>query len=116
MVGLSVLLLGFSVIGGMLVEHWHPAPLAVRLIGRGRTLLTGAVVLALGAGFVGGGGIGFVVMQGIRLLEYGMAWTGIGAVVGLLLILDLVFGIPQVIVSYVIKSRQQGEKADNEAA
>ena len=55
-------------------------------------------------------------MQGIRLLKYGMAWTGVGAVVGLLLILDLVFGIPQAIVGYVIGSRQQGEKAENEAA
>ena len=68
MVGLSVLLLGFSVIGGMLVEHWHPAPLAVRLIGGGRTLVTGAAVLAVGAGFVGGGGIGSIVMQGIPTL------------------------------------------------
>ena len=77
MVGLSVLLLGFSVIGGMLVEHWHPAPLAVRLIGGGRTLVTGAAVLAVGAGFVGGGGIGFVVMQGIRLLS--TVWRGQGS-------------------------------------
>jgi len=115
MVGLSMLLLGFSVIGGMLVEHWHPSPLAVRLIGAGRTLVTGAVVLAVGAGFVGGGGIGFVVMQAFRLLEYRMAWTGIGAVVGLLLVLDLAFGVPQVIVGYVVESRRLGEKAEDEA-
>jgi len=114
MVGLSVLLLGSSVTGWMLVEHWHPAPLAVRLIGAGRTLMTGAVVLAVGAGFVGGGGIGFMVIQYFRLFKYGMAWTWIGAVVGLLLLLDLVFGVPQVIAAYVGVRQGTGEKAQHE--
>ena len=111
MVGLSVLLLGSSVTGWMLVEHWHPSPLAVRLTGAGRTLVTGAVVLAVGAGFVGGGGIGFMVIQHTRLLDYGMVWTWIGAVVGLLLLLDLVFGVPQVIAAYV--GMRQGDRGES---
>jgi len=116
MVGLSVLLLGLVSIGGVLIEYWHPSPLIVRLIGVVRTLLTGAVVLAVGAGFVGGGGVGLVMIKGIRIFEYGMVWAGVGAVVGLLLIFDLVFGVPQAIAGYVAASRKAGDETGDEAA
>jgi hypothetical protein len=72
-----------------------PPSLQVRLISGARTLLLFAVFAALGAGFAGGGGFGFFLMQQLNLMEYGRLVQGFLLLGGMALILDLILGIPE---------------------
>jgi hypothetical protein len=105
-VGLSVLLLALLASGVMLIEYWHPSPIVVRLLGATRTLITGAVVLAVGAGLVGRSGLGVAMMQGLVRFDLDMTWAAIGLTVGLLLVVDLVLGVPQALAAFVTASRK----------
>lgn len=101
-VGLVLLLLTMMVSTTVLMEHWHPEKLAVRLVAGARTLAGASQVIAVGVGFIGGGGIGFIMMQGIRLLDTSLAWRGVGIVIGLTLVLDVVIGAVQMGLSYLL--------------
>lgn len=109
-VGLAMFLLAFLSLTGMLLDRWHPAPLAARLAGDLRTLAAGAVVLAYGVGFLGGGGIGFTVQQYFQLLTYNKAWQGIAAVLGLLLLIDLVLGVPHFLLGFLVQKKRLASK------
>ena len=101
MVGLTMFFLGIVVIGEVLIEYWHPSPLAMRLFRSARTLGTGAILLAVGTGFLGiGSGVGFEMMNGVRTFNIQLVWEGITVVVGALLAFDLASGVLQTIVGY----------------
>jgi len=96
MVGVSVFLLALAFTAGTLVKHWHPSPLRVRLIAGARTLAVASALLAVGAGFIGGGGVGHFILDGVRLMQYDLMWKGVLIVLTLALGLDLLLGVAQV--------------------
>jgi len=106
-VGLIIFLVGWAATIGMLIEHWFPAPLGVRIIAGIRTVATASGPIAAGVGLMGGGGLGFLIIQGMRLLNYKLAWQGLLAVAILTLALDLVVGAVQLVVSYVVGGREK---------
>jgi len=58
-----------------------------------------ALFATLGVGYVGAGGLGFYLMQQVKLMEYGKLSQGIFVLGVTALILDLVFGVIQFRVS-----------------
>ena len=78
-----------------LVEYWMPSPLAGRLIAGARTMAVASGLLALGAGLLGGGGLGATMLEAARLSQYGVMWKGALVVLALALVLDLILGIAQ---------------------
>lgn len=97
MVGGSVCLLATAFTATMLVEHWHPSPLGARFIGGARTLAVASGLIAAGVGLVGGGGLGHLILDAIRLMEYGLMWKGLLVMLTLTLVLDLTLGLVQMI-------------------
>jgi hypothetical protein len=95
MVGASVLLLALAFTTGTLVEHWQPSPLAVRLVAGARTLAVASGLVAVGAGVMGGGGLGWFLLEGARLQQYGLILQALFVVLGLALALDLLLGVAQ---------------------
>jgi hypothetical protein len=95
MVGASVFLLALAFTTGTLVEHWHPSPLGVRLAAGARTLAVASGLFAVGAGVMGGGGVGPFLMEGARLQQYGVMWQALLVVLALALGLDLLLGVAQ---------------------
>jgi len=108
-VGASVFLLGFSGTCSLMIEHWHPTPLASRYLGSVRTLLAASFVLAAGVGFFRGGGIGEALYGAVRMGDHEVAWSGIFMIFGLLLIFDLAFGIPQMMTGYFLGREKDGK-------
>ena len=88
-----------------MVEHWHPSPLGVRLLAGARTLAVGSCLLAVGVGFVGAGGVGPSILEGMRLLRYDLLWRGVLVVLALALGLDLLLGLAQMAASYLPDAR-----------
>ena len=88
-----------------MVEHWHPSPLGVRLLAGARTLAVGSCLLAVGVGFVGAGGVGPSILEGMRLLQYDLLWKGVLVVLALALGLDLLLGLAQMAASYLPDAR-----------
>ena len=95
MVGASVLLLALAFTAGTLVEHWQPSPLGVRLVAGARTLATASGLVAVGAGVMGGGRLGWLLLEGVRLQQYGLMWQALLVVLALALGLDLLLGAAQ---------------------
>lgn len=115
-VGLIIFLVGWAATIGMLIEHWFPSPLGVRIIATIRMVATASGAIAAGVGLMGGGGLGFLIIQGMRLLNYKLAWQGLLAVVILTLALDLVVGAVQLVVSYVVGGREKRAAMSQEPA
>jgi osmoprotectant transport system permease protein len=115
-VGLVMFLLALVFTVAALTEHWHPSPLAIRLLAGARTLAAASGVIAAGAGFVGGGGIGFLMIQGMNLLQYDLAWKGWLVIVILALVLDLLLGIVQLIVFHGLEKRDRVEPTISQEA
>ena len=65
----------------------------IQLIAAARTLLHFSLLATVGAGFIGGGGAGWYLVQQWNLLEFGRVFQGILWLAGLALILDLTLGI-----------------------
>ena len=97
MVAGSVCLLAMAFTATTLVENWHPSPLGARFIGGARTLAVASGLIAAGVGLVGGGGLGHVILDATRLLEYGLMWKGLVVILALALVLDLALGLAQMI-------------------
>jgi ABC-type nitrate/sulfonate/bicarbonate transport system permease component len=93
MVGLTVSLLAWPMAMKARLNDWFPPKLRVRFISGSRSLLLFALLATLGAGFVGGGGFGFYLMQQVNLLEYGKLVEGFLLLGGVALIFDLILGI-----------------------
>jgi ABC-type proline/glycine betaine transport system permease subunit len=95
-VGLFVFVFALPFTVTVLLEHWYPSPLGVRLIAGARTLAVASVAVALAAFFVGGGGAGWLVMQGISVSDYSQVFEGLSIVVLLALTFDIALGALQV--------------------
>jgi len=95
MVGAWVFLLALAFTAATLIEHWHPSPLSVQLIAGARTLAVASGMIAIGVGVIGGGGIGHLILEGVRLLQYDLMWRGLLTVIALALVLDLLLGVVQ---------------------
>jgi len=96
MVGASVLLLALAFTAGTLVEHSRPSPLGVRLAAGARTLAVASGLVVVGAGVMGGGGLGWFLQEGARLQQYGLMWQAFLVVLALALALDLLLGVVQI--------------------
>lgn len=93
----SVGLLATAFTASTLVENWHPSLLQARLIGGARTMAVVSGLLAAGVGLLGGGGLGYIILEAARLSQYGVMWQGLLVVLALALVLDLVLGLAQMI-------------------
>ena len=97
MVAGSVCLLVTAFTATMLVEYWHPSPLGARFIGGARTLAVASGLIATGVGLLGGGGLGYTILEAARLSQYGLMWKGLLVMLVLALVLDLTLGLAQMI-------------------
>jgi ABC-type proline/glycine betaine transport system permease subunit len=97
MVGGSIGLLATAFTTTTLVEHWYPSPLSVRLIAGARTLAVASGLIATGVGVWGGGGLGHLILEAVRLADYGSVFRGLLVIVTLALVLDLILGIAQML-------------------
>lgn len=96
MVALFVLVLALPFTVVTLLELWRPSPLAVRLIAGSRILATASVAVAAFAPMVRSiGGVGAVIYEAMRLLDYPQVLTGSLIVVVLALIIDILLGALQ---------------------
>jgi hypothetical protein len=110
-VGLILCLLALVFTTGVPLEHWFPSPLAIRLLAGVRMLATASGVIAATAGFVGGGGVGHLMRQGMALLRLDLTWKGWLVVVILALILDVLIGVVQLVASFMLERSGQGTVA-----
>jgi hypothetical protein len=110
-VGLFILLLTMSFTATVLFEYWHPPSLVLRFFAGARTLGTASLVVAVGAGVFGGGGIGPTMIRAISLLQYGQALKGWLTIVVLMLMLDLLLGGLQLIVSGILERAKPAQLA-----
>ena len=97
MVGASMCLLATAFTATMLVEHWRPSPLGARFISVARTLAIVSGLIAVGVGLLGGGGLGYPILEAARLSRYGLMWKGLLVVLALALVIDLTLGLAQMI-------------------
>ena len=97
MVGGSVCLLAMAFTASTLVENWHPSPLGANLVAGARTLAVVSGLIAAGVGLLGGGGLGYTILEATRLQQYGVMWKGLLVVLALALVLDLGLGAAQMI-------------------
>ena len=95
-----------------LLEYWYPSPLASRLVAGTRTLAVASGLLAAGVGLLGGGGLGYIILEATRLSQYGVMWKGLLVVLALALVLDLTLGLAQMIA--LQHSGESGEPASAE--
>lgn len=106
-VGLFVFLLAVPLTTVTLLEHWCPSPLLVRLIAGARTLATGAVAVAAVTTVVGaGGGAGWLIFEGMKLLEYREMFLGFSIVVLLALMSDILLGAFELLLSLASRKAQ----------
>lgn len=111
-VGLFVFLfaLPFTVI--TLIEHWYPSPLVVRLIAGARTLATASVTVAAVTTMVAGcGGAGVLIFEGMKLWDYSAVLRGFSIVFLLALMIDLLLGALQLLLSLTSRRAQAIEGA-----
>jgi hypothetical protein len=92
-VGLTIGLVAWPMAMSACLNAWFTSSLRKQLIAEARTLLVFAVLATVGAGFAGGGGAGWYLIQQMDSLEYGKAFQVILWLTGLALILDLTSGI-----------------------
>lgn len=97
MVGVAVGLLAMAFTATILAENWHPSPLVAQLVGGARTLAVASSLIAAGVGLLGGGGVGHVILNATRLMEYGPMWQGLLVILALALVLDLGLAIAQMV-------------------
>lgn len=97
MVGGSVRLRATAFMATTLVENWHPSPLGSRLVSGARTLAVASGLIAAGVGLLGGGGLGHVIFDATRLMEYGLIWKGLLMMLALAFAIHLTLGLLQTI-------------------
>ncbi len=99
----------------LLLERWWPSPFAVRVMAGLRTLATTSLVVAAIAGFYDGYGIGGdmgIALMTLRYEEFFQAWL---ILVVLVLILDVLLGIVQWVVTDRIEKGQQLQAVTQES-
>ncbi|MGD9049390.1 MAG: hypothetical protein PVF77_15135 [Anaerolineae bacterium] len=110
MVAGSVCVLAMAFAATTLLEYWYPSPLASRLAAGTRTLAVASGMIAAGVGLLGGGGLGYIILEAARVSQYGVMWKGL--LVALALVLDLTLGLAQMIA--LQHSGESGEPASAE--
>ncbi len=99
----------------LLFERWCPSPFAIRVITGLRTLTTTSLVVAAITGFNGAYGIGWYMSRSLMLLNYASLLQEWLVLAGLVLILDVLFGVVQLIVSDRITKGQQLHSATQQS-
>lgn len=95
-----------------LLDHWYPSPVLVRLIGGARTLATASVaVAAVTTAVGGGGGAGWLIFEGMKLLDYTAMLRGFSIVALLALMIDILLGALQLLLSLTSRKAQPIEGA-----
>jgi len=106
-VALFVLLFALPFTVVTLLDHWYPSPVPVRLIAGARTLATGSVAVAAVTTVVGGGGgAGWLIFEGMKLLDYPAMLRGFSIVVLLALMSDILLGALQLLLSLTSRKAQ----------
>jgi hypothetical protein len=99
-VGLFVFLLALPFAVVIRLEKRYSSPLMVHFVAGGRTLAVASVVVAaVTAPLTGGGGGGSLMFAGMRVLDYAQMLRGFAVVVILALMIDLVPGALQLLLS-----------------
>lgn len=101
MIALFVFLFALPFTASTLIGHWFPASLTVRLVGGFRTLATVAVTAASFTPTVAGsGGAGQLIFyEGWLLADYSQVLRGFAVVILLNLIIDVLLGMLQIVLS-----------------
>ena len=92
-VGVTIGLVAWPMTMNTCLNDWFTPSRRIHLIAAVRTLLLFSLLATVGAGFVGGGGAGWYLVQQWNLLEFGKVFQRILWLAGLALILDLTLGI-----------------------
>lgn len=112
MVGLFVFLFALPFTVVTLLDHWYASPVLMRLIGGARTLATGSVAVAAVTTVVGGGGgAGWLIFEGMQLLDYPAMLRGFSIVFLLALMSDILLGALQLLLSLTSRKAQPIEGA-----
>jgi hypothetical protein len=96
MVGVFVFAFALPLATIVMIEHNNPPPLAAKLAALARTLATAAVIVAVFAGWAGGGGLGYALSQAWSQMEYVQAARRFGEIAALAILVDLLLGSVQV--------------------
>ena len=96
-VGLAVFVTSLVWSVEIFLDSWFPRPLLSRWLSVARTLATAAIVFLAFVGTMGANGIGFIAMQHLQLMEYEMVVRSYLALVGLILIFDIILGVVQLL-------------------
>jgi ABC-type nitrate/sulfonate/bicarbonate transport system permease component len=62
-------------------------------------------LIAAGVGLLGGGGLGYIILEAARLSLYGPMWKGLVVILALALVLDLTLGLAQM--TLLFRQRQE---------
>ena len=96
-VGLAVFVTSLVYWVDTLLDHWFPRSAVSSLFSGARTLATASVVFLTFSGLIGANGIGFAAMQHLQLMEYEMVVRSCFALVGLILVFDIILGVVQLL-------------------
>ena len=109
-VGFLVSVFALPFIAGIVLEHWYPSTPDVRLAGGIRTLAVASVIVAtLMPPVVGSGGAGVLIREGYQSLDYARTFGGLAIVVLLSLIVDLLLGALQFLLSQPRSNPNRGK-------
>ncbi|MCP4536345.1 MAG: hypothetical protein GY832_04290 [Chloroflexi bacterium] len=109
---LTMFLLSLPFIITAFLEHWFHSSLGYRLIATARTLAVASVALVAGIGSFGGSGLGYTALVGLKLLELDIAVKAYLIIVGLILIPDVLLGIPHLLILNTSMRKNQVSKLD----
>ncbi len=92
-VGVTIGLVAWPIAMNTCLNEWFAPSPRIHLMATARTLLLFSLLATIGAGFVGGGGVGWYLVQQWNLLEFEKVFQAGLWLSGLALILDLTLGI-----------------------
>jgi len=96
-VSFFVFLLAMPITTGILIEKWYPTSIVVRLAAAARTLATSSIVITVTAGIYSTGGLGPIMIEHMRLLEYSSVFSTWLIVVAITLMVDMLLGVLQLL-------------------
>ena len=101
-VGIAVTGWAIAFTSGLLIRRTFPRSQKVELVSAARTLYAGAAALLLGFGDFGAGGLGFVFLLRIRILDFAGAYSIFLWILFVILLFDVSLGTIQ----YVLLHRE----------
>lgn len=112
-VGFFVFLLALPIATGILIEKWYPTCIVVRLAAAARTLATSSIVITVAAGIYSAGGLGPIMIEHMRLLEYSSLFSTWLIVAVITLMVDLLLGILQLLLMRSTEKKDLGRPMDH---